>query len=156
MSHASWSVVNLLEYGQGFMSCTWHYLLIPLGGTGLFNPLRPYTWKCTLVYAVSLKNVLTVQFIMHESGHNMVIGNCHSRTSRTWQYLLSSQVLYGCILTVWTPTFHLIIGTGMLPLLLSCIWSVLDTLKVMLSHTYWHIMAFLIQLNIFSFYLETI
>ena len=43
MAHASWSMAHLLEYGQVFMSCMWRYLLIPLGLTGLFNPLRSYT-----------------------------------------------------------------------------------------------------------------
>ena len=93
MSHASWSMVHLLEYVQGFMSCTWHYLLIPLGGTALFNPVRSYTWKCTLVYAVSLKNMFRLcgLWCMKVDIH-MVIGNCHSRISRTWQYLLRSPV----------------------------------------------------------------
>ena len=37
------------------------------------------------------KYVLTCTYII-------VIGNCHSRTSCTWQCLISSQVLYGCTL----------------------------------------------------------
>ena len=43
----------------------------------------------------------------------MVIGICHSRTSRTWQYLISNQVLD----VLSTLTFYLIICTGMLLLL---------------------------------------
>ena len=43
----------------------------------------------------------------------MVIGICHSRTSHTWQYLISNQVLD----VLSTLTFYLIICTGMLLLL---------------------------------------
>ena len=120
MSHASWSMVNLLEYGQGFMPCTWHYLLIPLGGTGLFNPLRSYTWKCTLVYAVSLKNVLTVQFIMHESGH----------TYGNWK-LSFQNIPYVTVLTQQS----------------SPVWMYFNSLNTNFSvnNRYWHAVAFTVM-----------
>ena len=73
MPHASLSMVHLLEYGQVLMSCTGHYLLIPLGVIGLFNPLRSYTQQCTLVYVISLKDMfwLCSVFIMHENGDTL-------------------------------------------------------------------------------------
>ena len=64
-------MVHLLGYGQVFISLMWHYSSIPIGATGLFNPLRSYTLKCILVYVASLKNMLWAYnvFIIHESGY---------------------------------------------------------------------------------------
>ena len=44
------------------------------------------------------KYVLTLQciHIAWKWTYIMVIGICHSRTSRTWQYLISNQALYEC------------------------------------------------------------
>ena len=127
------------EYGQVFMSCMWHFLLIPIGVTGLFSPCKSYTQKCTLVYYISLKNVLNLQCIHNawKSSYIMVFGNCHSRTFHMWQCLISSQVLYGYTLNThflfdnrnWYAT-----DSRCKRNLLSCILNILDTSKVMLSH----------------------
>ena len=37
MHHVSWSMEHLLEYGQVFMSRTWHYSLTPIQATSLLN-----------------------------------------------------------------------------------------------------------------------
>ena len=141
MPDASRSVVHLLACGQVFISCTWHYLLIQLGVPGLFNPLRFFKQKCTLVYVASLKNLfwLCSVFIMHDSGHTLWYGNCHSRTSRTRQYLFRSQVLYGSTLNtdfLFNNKYWHALDLRYKRNLQSCIWSVLNTLKVMLSRTW--------------------
>ena len=65
----------LLEDGQVFMPCMWQ-LLIPLGITDLFNPLRFYIEMYLSVFSFSEKYSFTVHFI-----HNawkwtyMVIGH---------------------------------------------------------------------------------
>ena len=124
------------------------------------------------------KFVLTVQCIHNawKWTYIMVIGNCHSRMSCMWQYLIRSQVLYGCTLNtdfLFDNRYWHAVDLRYKRNLLSCTWSVLDTLKVMLSCTwqmswtwqefcrptwwvYWHIMVFLTQFNVFSLYLETI
>ena len=140
MPHASWSMIHLLEYGQIFMSCTWHYLLL-LGVTGLFNPLGSSTWKCTCAWSFFEKYVLTVQCIHNawKWEYIMMIGNCHSRTSRTWPYLISSQVLYRCTLKtqfLFDNRYWHAVALRYKRNLLSCIWNILDTLKVMLSRTW--------------------
>ena len=96
--------------------------------TGKHGPeITPYldTFHTVLVYAVSLKNVFTVE-----------IGNCHSRTSRPWHYLISSQVLYGCTLNtdfLFDNRYWHVVALRYKRYLVPCIWSILDTLKVMLS-----------------------
>ena len=106
-----------------------------------FNPLRSYTQKCTLVYVFSSKNMfwLCSVFIMHESGHTYGNIDIHSRTSCTWQYLISSQILYGCALNTdffFDNRYWHAVALRYNRNLLKCIWSVLDTLKVMLSCTW--------------------
>ena len=125
------------------------------------------------------KYVLTLQCIHNawKWTYIMVIGICHSRTSRTWQYLISNQVLD----VLSTLTFYLIICTGMLLLLQkkfaamhleytgyiksydvaygTNIPYVTGILLANVVTVYWHMMAFLTQFNVFSIYslyLETI
>ena len=106
----------------------------------------------------------------------MVIGNCQSRTFHMWQYLIRSQVLYGCTLNtdfLFDNRCWHAVDLRYKRNLLSCIRSTLDALKVMLSciwkmsctwqefcrpvwWLYWHIMTFLTQFNVFSLYLQTI
>ena len=76
----------------------------------------------------------------------IVIGDCHSRMSHTWQYLISSQVLYGCGLNneiLFDSRYWHAVDLQYKRNLLSYIWSILGTLKVMLSGTWqipptWH------------------
>ena len=124
------------------------------------------------------KYVFTVQCIHNawKWTYIMVIGNCHSRMSNMWQYLISSQVLYGSTLNIefsfYNRSWHAV-ALRYKRNLLSCIWIILIHWKLScpvhnkcpvhdrnsLDHVmtvYWHIMVFLTQLNIFFLYLETI
>ena len=120
------------------------------------------------------KFVLTVQCIHNawKWTYIIVTGNFHSRMPCTWQYLFRSQVLYGCNLNtdfLFNNRYWHAVDLRYKRNLLSCIWSILDTLKVMLPHawqmshtwqelyrpmwwqyidTYWHF-----WLNVFSLYL---
>ena len=89
------------------------------------------------VFSLFEKYVLTVQCI-HNSWkwtYIMVIGNCDSRMSYMWQYLISSQTLHGCTLNtefLFDNRYWHAVEWRYKQKLLSRIWSVLDTLKVML------------------------
>ena len=84
------------------------------------------------------KYVLNVQGI-----HNawkwtciMVIRKCCSRMCHMWQYLISSQVLYGCTLNtdfLFDNRYWHAVDLRYKRNLLPCVWSILVTLKVMLS-----------------------
>ena len=69
----------------------------------------------------------------------MVIGKFHSRMSCMWQYLINSQVFYGYTLNtdlLFDNRYWHAVDLSYKRNLLSCIWSILDTLKVMLSRTW--------------------
>ena len=128
------------------------------------------------VWSFFEKYVLTVQCIHNawNCTYIMVIEKCHSRMSRAWQYLISSQVLYGCTLNtdfLFDNRYWHAVDLRYKRNLLSCIWSILDTLKnvkcdkcpvcernfvgqcddSVLTRS-----DILIQFNAFSLYLETI
>ena len=83
------------------------------------------------------KYVLTVQCVYNawKRTYIIVIGNCHSKMSLLWQYLISSQVLYICALNTdflfENRHWHAVDLNKRN--LLSYIWSMLDTLKDLLS-----------------------
>ena len=128
------------------------------------------------VWSFFEKYVLTVQCIHNawNCTYIMVIEKYHSRMSHAWQYLISSQVLYGCTLNtdfLFDSRYWHAVDLRYKRNLLSCIWSMLDTLKNVkcdkspvcernfvgqcddsgLTQS-----DILIQFNAFSLYLETI
>ena len=84
------------------------------------------------------KFVLTVQCIHNawKWTYIIIIVNCHSRAPSTWQYLISSQVLYGCNLNTDVLFYWHAVDLRYRRNVSSSIWSILDTLKVMLPSTW--------------------
>ena len=88
------------------------------------------------------KFVLNVQCIHNawKWTYIIVIGNCHSRTSCMWQYLIRSQVLYGYTLNtdfLFGNRYWHAADLRYKRNLLSCIWSMLDTLRRVINLQWW-------------------